>query len=97
MRVENLSVIDSQQMHIAFTSCLRVTISALTVIAPGSSPNTDGIHISASRGIVVDNSTVSTGPFSYQLIINKTLNIYSILSICFFFFCVCKQEMIVFP
>lgn len=61
MRLENLNVIDSQQMHIAFTSCRRVTISGLKVIAPASSPNTDGIHISVSRGIVIDNTTVSTG------------------------------------
>lgn len=62
MRIENLNVMDSQQMHIALTSSRRVTISGLTVIAPATSPNTDGIHISASRGIVVDNTTVSTGP-----------------------------------
>lgn len=90
MRVENLSVIDSQQMHIAFTSCRRVTISALKVIAPGSSPNTDGIHISASRGIVVDNSTVSTGPCPLS-------SILSILDYWDLFLCVCVQEMIVFP
>ncbi|CAF2060226.1 unnamed protein product [Brassica napus] len=72
MRVENLSVIDSQQMHIAFTSCRRVTISALKVIAPGSSPNTDGIHISASRGIVVDNSTVSTGDDCVSIVKNSS-------------------------
>ncbi|XP_022544683.1 probable polygalacturonase At1g80170 isoform X1 [Brassica napus] len=72
MRVENLSVIDSQQMHIAFTSCRRVTVSALKVIAPGSSPNTDGIHISASRGIVVDNSTVSTGDDCVSIVKNSS-------------------------
>ncbi|CAH8378933.1 unnamed protein product [Eruca vesicaria subsp. sativa] len=72
MRVENLSVINSQQMHIAFTSCRRVTISALQVIAPGSSPNTDGIHISASRGIVVDNSTVSTGDDCVSIVKNSS-------------------------
>ncbi|CAN8233395.1 unnamed protein product [Cochlearia groenlandica] len=72
MRVENLTVMDSQQMHIAFTSCRRVIVSGLKVIAPGSSPNTDGIHISASRGIVIDDTTVSTGDDCVSIVKNSS-------------------------
>ncbi|KFK42419.1 hypothetical protein AALP_AA2G253800 [Arabis alpina] len=72
MRVENINVIDSQQMHIAFTSCRRVSISGLKVIAPASSPNTDGIHISVSRGIVIDNTTVSTGDDCVSIVKNSS-------------------------
>ncbi|CAH2067994.1 unnamed protein product [Thlaspi arvense] len=72
MRFENLNVIDSQQMHIAFTSCRRVTVSGVKVIAPESSPNTDGIHISASRGIVIDNTTVSTGDDCVSIVKNSS-------------------------
>lgn len=61
LKVQNLRVVNSQQMHIAFTNCLRVVISNLKVIAPAESPNTDGIHISASRGVEVKNSIVGTG------------------------------------
>ncbi|XP_024035815.1 probable polygalacturonase At1g80170 isoform X2 [Citrus clementina] len=60
LKVQNLRVVNSQQMHIAFTNCLRVVISNLEVIAPAESPNTDGIHISASRGVEVKNSIVGT-------------------------------------
>ncbi|CAA7025826.1 unnamed protein product [Microthlaspi erraticum] len=72
MRIENLNVMDSQQMHIALTSCRRVTISGVKVIAPATSPNTDGIHISASRGILVDNTTVSTGDDCVSIVRNSS-------------------------
>ena len=54
-------VLDSQQMHISFTRCLRVVASHLEVIAPARSPNTDGIHISASKGVEVKDSIIKTG------------------------------------
>lgn len=54
-------VLNSQQMHMAFTSCDRVAASHLRVLAPGSSPNTDGIHISASTRVQIKNSVIGTG------------------------------------
>lgn len=67
LKIHHLLVIDSQQMHVSFTSCLRVVASNLKVIAPGFSPNTDGIHISASKGVTVKNSIISTGQSSHHL------------------------------
>lgn len=64
LKVHHLLVIDSQQMHVSFTNCLRVVASNLKVIAPAFSPNTDGIHISASKGVMVKNSIISTGQSS---------------------------------
>lgn len=64
LKIRHLLVIDSQQMHVSFTNCLRVVASDLKVIAPAFSPNTDGIHISASRGVTVTNSIISTGQSS---------------------------------
>ena len=54
-------MVNSQQMHLAFTSCVRVAASRLKVLAPGSSPNTDGIHISASTLVEVKDSIIRTG------------------------------------
>lgn len=54
-------VLNSQQMHMAFKSCDRVAASHLRVLAPGSSPNTDGIHISASTRVQIKNSVIGTG------------------------------------
>lgn len=59
--LQDLNVFNSQQMHVAFTSCSHVRVSRLKVIAPDESPNTDGIHISESHSIVVENNSISTG------------------------------------
>lgn len=52
---------NSQQMHMAFTACKQIAISNLRIIAPANSPNTDGIHISASTDVEINNSTIRTG------------------------------------
>ncbi|KAJ1393545.1 Regulator of chromosome condensation, RCC1 [Sesbania bispinosa] len=44
----------------AFTSCKRVVVSNLQVLAPAFSPNTDGIHIRATKGIEVKDSLIRT-------------------------------------
>ncbi|KAG9129971.1 hypothetical protein Leryth_007086 [Lithospermum erythrorhizon] len=61
LKVRKIMVLDSQQMHMSFTSCTKVAASHLNILAPGSSPNTDGIHISASSSVEVKESTISTG------------------------------------
>ena len=40
---------------------MRVAVSRLNVSAPSSSPNTDGIHISATKGVEITHSDVKTG------------------------------------
>lgn len=61
LKVKNLKVVCGQKMHIAFTSCLRVMTLHLIVTSPASSPNTDGVHISASHGVTIKDSVVRTG------------------------------------
>lgn len=61
-------IVNSQQMHMAFTNCMRVVASNLRVMAPAVSPNTDGIHISASRGVEVKNSIIRTGQLSKETV-----------------------------
>ncbi|KAF8011663.1 hypothetical protein BT93_J2062 [Corymbia citriodora subsp. variegata] len=70
--VRNLSVINSQQMHVAFTNCLRVKVSNLRVIAPAASPNTDGIHISASRGVQIKDCIIRTGDDCISIVSNSS-------------------------
>ncbi|XP_031745023.1 probable polygalacturonase At1g80170 isoform X2 [Cucumis sativus] len=72
LKIHHLLVIDSQQMHVALTSCLRVVASNLKVIAPAFSPNTDGIHISASKGVMVKNSIISTGDDCVSIVGNSS-------------------------
>ncbi|KAJ4718362.1 Pectin lyase-like superfamily protein [Melia azedarach] len=73
LKVKGLMVINSQQMHISFSSCLRVVASNLDVIAPANSPNTDGIHISESRGVEVKNSIVRTGDDCISIVSNSSV------------------------
>ncbi|KAK2651572.1 hypothetical protein Ddye_011428 [Dipteronia dyeriana] len=72
LKVKNLMLVNSQQMHISFTQCLRVVASHLKVIAPTVSPNTDGIHISASRGVEVKDSLVETGDDCVSIVNNSS-------------------------
>ncbi|XP_031373759.1 probable polygalacturonase At1g80170 isoform X2 [Punica granatum] len=72
LRIQYLTVIDSPKMHIAFTNCLQVKASNLTVIAPRASPNTDGVHISASRAIEVENTMIRTGDDCISIVSNSS-------------------------
>lgn len=60
-------------MHMTFTNCMRVVASNLRVIAPAVSPNTDGIHISASKGVEVKDTIIRTGQLSKGTIANFKL------------------------
>ncbi|KAL9999172.1 putative endo-polygalacturonase [Helianthus debilis subsp. tardiflorus] len=43
-------------MHLTFQNSINVRASNLRIIAPANSPNTDGIHITASQNVQVFNS-----------------------------------------
>ncbi|KAJ7951882.1 Pectin lyase-like superfamily protein [Quillaja saponaria] len=72
LKVRKLKVVDSQKMHIAFTSCMHVVASQLQVLAPATSPNTDGIHISATKGIEVKDSIIRTGDDCVSIVSNSS-------------------------
>lgn len=61
LKVGDIKTLNSQQMHVAFTSCVRVDVSKLQVIAPFHSPNTDGIHISSSSKVKISDIIIETG------------------------------------
>ncbi|KAK6915004.1 Glycoside hydrolase, family 28 [Dillenia turbinata] len=72
LKVRNITLVNSQKMHMAFTSCLGVMASNLKVIAPFASPNTDGIHISATTRIEVKDSTIGTGDDCISIVRNSS-------------------------
>lgn len=47
--------------HFAVNGCNDITFDHVTALAPADSPNTDGIHISASNGVNILHSTIGTG------------------------------------
>ncbi|CAA7387931.1 unnamed protein product [Spirodela intermedia] len=61
LRVKNLRFKDSQQMHVSFSQCANVDVSSVTISAPGTSPNTDGVHVSGSINVMISNSIIRTG------------------------------------
>ncbi|KAA8540476.1 hypothetical protein F0562_024605 [Nyssa sinensis] len=92
LKVRNLMMVNSQQMHMAFTHCVRVAASRLKVLAPAVSPNTDGIHISASSHIEVKDSIIGTGLVvfygcqTYSAAPNLSVNEDAYVKFIYFFF-----------
>ncbi|XP_066333294.1 polygalacturonase ADPG2-like [Miscanthus floridulus] len=61
LRVQDLKVVDSQQIHVSIEDCTGVQLTGLSITAPGTSPNTDGIHITRSNDVQVTNCEIKTG------------------------------------
>uniref|UniRef100_A0ACD5V3Y6 Uncharacterized protein n=1 Tax=Avena sativa TaxID=4498 RepID=A0ACD5V3Y6_AVESA len=59
--VSHLTSKDSPQMHIAVITSRTVSVTQLTITAPGDSPNTDGVHIDRSENVQITGSTIGTG------------------------------------
>ncbi|KAH1207352.1 putative polygalacturonase [Glycine max] len=61
LQLKGYTSINPARSHVTLTSCNKGIISNIRLIAPGTSPNTDGIDISGSTGIQVLNSFIATG------------------------------------
>ncbi|XP_073137921.1 polygalacturonase-like [Henckelia pumila] len=72
--VKDLRIQNAQQMHVSFQRCTHVEASNLVVHAPEESPNTDGIHITATQNIQITNTTIATGDDCIS-IVNESENI----------------------
>ncbi|XP_010921896.1 probable polygalacturonase At1g80170 [Elaeis guineensis] len=72
LTIHDLTLMNSQQMHMAFTTCSHVRASRLKVVAPAESPNTDGIHISASVSVVVADTMIRTGDDCISIVSNSS-------------------------
>ncbi|CAA0839142.1 Probable polygalacturonase [Striga hermonthica] len=72
LKVKNITFFNSPQMHMAFTHCTHVKASRITVIAPADSPNTDGIHISASTHFKLEDVIIGTGDDCLSTVSNSS-------------------------
>ncbi|KAH6801351.1 Pectin lyase-like superfamily protein [Perilla frutescens var. hirtella] len=72
LKIRHITLVNSQQMHMAFTNCRHVAASHLRVIAPSHSPNTDGIHISESTHVQLKDATISTGDDCVSIVSNSS-------------------------
>ncbi|KAL6125314.1 hypothetical protein ACLB2K_073373 [Fragaria x ananassa] len=59
--VRDITSLNSKNFHVNVLGCERLTFQHFTVTAPGTSVNTDGIHIGRSTGINITDSNISTG------------------------------------
>ncbi|KAM0911426.1 hypothetical protein ACQ4PT_013500 [Festuca glaucescens] len=59
--VRDLTSVNSKFFHIALLQSNNIKMLNLRINAPGNSPNTDGIHIERSIGVVIADTSISTG------------------------------------
>lgn len=61
VRVKGLTIQNSQQMNFVVSRSDSVRVLNVKVSSPGDSPNTDGIHITESTNVVLQNCKIGTG------------------------------------
>lgn len=61
INIKGLTTIDSNQFHIVIDSCTNVNVAGVHVIAPETSPNTDGIHVGKSTTVNITDCNIKTG------------------------------------
>ncbi|CAN8253865.1 unnamed protein product [Cochlearia groenlandica] len=59
--IKGLSFINSAQFHLRLDNCSDVLVDSVTINAPTSSPNTDGIHIENTHNVKIRDSVISNG------------------------------------
>ncbi|QJD81453.1 glycoside hydrolase family 28 [Spirosoma rhododendri] len=61
LTVDSLTLTNSPSFHLVPYQCQNVTIKNLTITAPATSPNTDGIDPANCTHVVIQNCTIDTG------------------------------------
>ncbi len=61
LTVDGLTLTNSPSFHLVPYLCQNVTLKNLTITAPATSPNTDGIDPANCTHVVIDNCTIDTG------------------------------------
>ncbi|KAL6614883.1 hypothetical protein ACP70R_037153 [Stipagrostis hirtigluma subsp. patula] len=59
--ISGLRSVDSELYHVVIDGCEGVTLQDVEIVAPASSPNTDGIHVQASSRVTVTRASIRTG------------------------------------
>ncbi|KAL3631801.1 hypothetical protein CASFOL_024785 [Castilleja foliolosa] len=61
LEISGLKHINSQKFHLSMKKCDNANISKLQMIAPSTSPNTDGIDVGDSTNVTITNCIMETG------------------------------------
>lgn len=59
--ITGITSFNSPKNHISISECKRVKITKIKLVAPGDSPNTDGINISGSSDVNIYDTVIGTG------------------------------------
>ncbi|XP_004304844.1 PREDICTED: polygalacturonase-like [Fragaria vesca subsp. vesca] len=59
--VSGVTSLNSQMFHIVINGCNNVKLQGVRVSASSNSPNTDGIHVGKSSGVIILDSKIATG------------------------------------
>lgn len=59
--ITGLTSLNSQMFHILIKGCHNVKVHGVKVMAPGNSPNTDGIHVQFSSDVTILKPRIKTG------------------------------------
>lgn len=64
VKVKGITIKNSQQMNFVISRSDSVRIYGVQVAAPEDSPNTDGIHLTQSTNVVIQDCKIGTGSFA---------------------------------
>ena len=64
--IHNVTFKNSPMFHIFMKSLTNVHLYNITITSQVNSRNTDGIDVSDSNGVLIENSYISVGRLSYQ-------------------------------
>ncbi|KAJ4721183.1 putative Pectin lyase-like superfamily protein [Melia azedarach] len=59
--ISGIQSIDSKYFHMNILGCYNLNLDNIKISAHKDSPNTDGIHIGRSSGVVISHSVIATG------------------------------------
>lgn len=59
--IQGIRSVNPKGFHIFVTKCTNVRLRKLKLLAPATSPNTDGIHVSHSDTVIISRNTIATG------------------------------------
>ncbi|GJN35021.1 hypothetical protein PR202_gb23746 [Eleusine coracana subsp. coracana] len=76
LKVEDIKLLNSPQIHLFVQYCRDVTLSHLTITAPGTAPEADGIHLSHTEDIQIIKPVIKAGDDCIS-VASGTKNLYA--------------------
>lgn len=59
--INGITSLNSKNFHFGVVGCNNFKATNLKIIAPGDSPNTDGMHVERCSDVTIENTKIATG------------------------------------